>query len=301
MLSIIICTYKRPALLRNCFSGAFQALNGIDSEIIVVNDSKTDTVQVPQHARVRVFNNPKQGVASARNLGVRHALGDLLLFVDDDIEFDLKNVQDLLAVYAKNDPACYNPNWRYSDAMYNTIKDTQFGRFLIRYDLINYKGWVRELNWQDEVFEAKQLAAFFMLMPKVFFDTAGGFNESFTNQGTEDDELCKRLFELKIRMYVDPQNYVFHNEMDRVTLQTRISRYYNGAINRRKAFEMGNKSYEIRYPAFKKIMISMILPFETLLFSVAKIIPNKPSLDRLYFKIANVLIATSIYKGYTKK
>lgn len=301
MLSIVICTYKRPLLLKACLSGALQALDAIDSEIIVINDSKTDSVIIPKHPRIKAFDNPKQGIASARNLGAEKAQGDLILFVDDDIEFNLKNVTDLLSVYSKKEPACYNPNWRYSDEMYDTIKNTQFGRFLISYKLINYKGWVSELNWQDDVFEAKQLAGFFFLIPKVFFNTAGGFNENFTNQGTEDDELCKRLGQAGVKMYVDPKNYVFHNEMDRITLEARLKRFYNGAVNRRKAFNMGNSSYEIHYSPLKRGLLNLVLPFDPVLIFISKIIPNKPVFDFLYFKMADILTATTIYRGYTAK
>jgi GT2 family glycosyltransferase len=301
MLSIIICTYNRPELLKGCLSGAMQLLDEVDSEIIVVNDSKTHTPVVPEHPKLKLLNNPKQGVASARNFGARHATGNLLLFIDDDIEFDLKNAEALLEVYEKNEPACYNPNWRYSDEMHAALDKTQFGRFLIHYKLINYKGWVPELPWTDTLFEVKQLAAFFMLVPKRFFDAVSGFNESFTNQGTEDDELCHRLREAGVKMFVDPSNYVFHNEMDRVTLEARISRYRNGAVNRRKAFDLGNKSYEVKYSTAKKMILQLILPFEKVLFVMAKLIPNRRVFDPLYFKLANVLIATAIFGGYTKK
>jgi len=300
MLSIVICTYNRPRLFQNCLAGALQALDKIESEIIVINDSKTSAVEVPQHPRIRLFNNPKQGIASARNLGAEKALGELILFIDDDIEFTFKNIEDLLTVYAQKEPACYNPNWRYSDEMYNTIRQTRFGRFLIHYKLVDYKGWVPDLNWQSGVFNVKQLAGFFMLVPKPFFKTAGGFNEGFTNQGTEDDELCWRLGKAGVKMYVASENYVFHNEMDRVTLEARTQRFYHGAMNRRKAFELGNKDYGIHYSAVKKIILKLVLPFEPLLRLSAKIIPNKPAFDFLYFKIANVLIATAIYRGYSQ-
>jgi len=301
MLSIIICTYKRPQLLQNCLKGAMQALEGGNTEIIVVNDAKDSTVSVPQHEAIRVVRNEGQGVASARNFGAKQAQGDLLLFVDDDIEFDAANVKALLTAYEQRPPACYNPNWRYSDEMYREIEKTQFGRFLIHHNLISYKGWVIDLDWQDHIFEAKQLAAFFLLMPKAFFEKVGGFNESFTNQGTEDDELCKRLRKAGIRMFIDPNNYVFHNEMDRVTLPARLKRFHSGAANRRRAHDMGMEGYEIKYTGKKRKLLSAMLPFESALVAFAKLIPNRRAFDLLYFKMANALIALTIYKGYTGK
>ena len=300
MLSIIICTYKRPQLLNNCLVGAMQVLEKMDAEVIVINDSPADPVTVPQHPKVRLYNNTKRGLASARNLGAVSARGELLLFLDDDIEFDLKNVDDMLAVYAQRPPACYNPNWKYSDAMTREVESTQFGRFLIKHKLINYRGWVPGLNWQDTIFEVKQVAGFFMLMPKVFFDRSGGFNEEFINQGTEDDELCVRLAALDVKMFIDPQIYVFHNELDRISLESRVHRYYNGAVNRRKALDLGIEEYRISYTPARRLLMKMLLPLKKALLFSAGLIPNKLVFDPLYFRLSHVLIAIAIYEGYSK-
>lgn len=297
-LSIIICTYKRPDLLRNCLSGAMQVLDKIDSEVIVINDSKDGKVIVPAHPRIKLFDNPKQGLASARNLGASKATGELILFVDDDIEFNLDNVKALIKLFENASPACYNPNWKYSEEMFEIVRKTQFGRFLIESKLVNYKGWVPELNWSDKVFEVKKLAGFFMLVPKNIFDKIHGFNETFIHQGTEDDELCKRFKEAGIKMFIDPDNYVYHNELDRISLETRLTRYYNGAINRRRAFELGHAEYEIKYSVLRRTICKLLLPLKKLIILSTKMIPNIKALDFFYFKAAHVLIALAIFEGY---
>lgn len=301
LLTLIICTYKRPELLNTCVSCAISVLNKFDSELVIINDEKDTDIQVPAHPKIRVYNNPKQGLASARNLGAHHANGELLLFIDDDIEFSIENVSQLLSQYNQKPNACFNTNWKYSDEMMKTVRSTSFGRFLIHYGMINYKGWVPDINWQSSLFEVHKLAGFFMLIPKKHFTNIGGFNEQFVNQGTEDDEMCHRLFNNGIKMYVDPDNYVFHNELDRISLESRLARYYNGAINRRKAFELGHVSYEIKYSKLKSLALLVLLNFYKLIIRFSKLIPNSIKFDRVYFKLANVLIALAIYRGYTKK
>lgn len=302
MLSLVLCTYKRPALLQTSISNAIKVLDKIEeSELIVVNDDGSNHLKVQEHPKIRLVNNPKHGLASARNLGAKLAKGDLILFIDDDIEFTLDNIERLLIRFKKRPPACYNPNWKYSDELMSIVEQTSFGRFLIKNNLTNYKGWVPELNWSSSLFEVNKLAGFFMLIPKDIFMSSGGFDEEFINQGTEDDELCIRLKNMGVKFYVDAENYVFHNEIDRISLESRLSRYINGSINRRKAFELGYKEYEIKYSLFKKIISSVLLPFRGSLISICKLIPNKPSFDVLYFKLANILIALSIYKGYSTK
>ena len=299
LVSLIICTYKRPQLLKTCLYCAIEVIKNINGEIIIINDCIEDKVDIVQHDKIHLFNNTSTGLASARNLGAKMAKGDLILFIDDDIEFTVENVNKLIELHLKNPNACFNPNWRYSDEMNKIVQKTQFGRFLINVDLVNYKGWVRELPWQENVFRVKKLAGFFMLMPKKIYDLTTGFNSDFKNQGTEDDEFCLRLNQLNVELYIDPSNYVFHNELDRIGLEQRLNRYVNGAINRRKAFDMGYKDYEIIYSKNKKLQLKNIFRFKKLLIIFTKTIPNLKIFDNLYFKISHILIAIAIYEGYT--
>ncbi len=302
MISLVLCTYKRPVLLQNSIANGMKVLADLEgSELIIVNDDRSITLNAPKHPQITVLNNPKRGLASARNLGAKTAKRDLILFIDDDIEFTIENVQKILKRFEEREPACYNPNWKYSDELLGIVKNTSFGRFLLQHNLTSYKGWVPELKWTDSLFEVNKLAGFFMLIPKGAFISSGGFDEEFINQGTEDDELCIRLKKIGIKLYVDAENYVFHNEIDRISLENRLSRYINGSINRRKAVDLGYKEYEIKYSASKKLVTAILLPFRGMLIGICKLIPNRKSFDWIYFKVANVLIALSIYKGYHGK
>ena len=302
MLSLVLCTYKRPALLGTAIANAIKVLDKIEeSELIVVNDDGGNEVKVQEHPKIRLVNNPKHGLASARNLGAKIAKGDLILFIDDDIEFTLDNIERLLIRFKKRPPACYNPNWKYSDELMAIVKQTSFGRFLIKNNLTNYKGWVPELNWSSSLFEVNKLAGFFMLIPKDIFMRSGGFDEEFINQGTEDDELCIRLKNMGVKFYVDSENYVFHNEIDRISLEGRLLRYSNGAINRRKAYELGYEEYKVEYSPIKNLLLLVLLPFKEILMVVAETIPNSTTFDFIYFKFAHILIALSIFKGFKNK
>jgi len=61
---------------------------GVDLEVVVVNDGSTDdTVQRIRELgdpRVSVVEGGGNGVAAARNLGIRHARGQWIAFKDDD-------------------------------------------------------------------------------------------------------------------------------------------------------------------------------------------------------------------------
>ncbi len=94
-LSVIIPTYNRarrlPLLLDALFA---QDINHRLSEVIVVNDGSTDATWALLEAKknekkdpwLRVLTQANQGQAVARQYGVNEARGDIVLFLDDDME-----------------------------------------------------------------------------------------------------------------------------------------------------------------------------------------------------------------------
>ncbi len=105
-LSVIVCTHNRAYALAACLdsiAGSISAAQPVEAEIVVVSNACTDntsqlvTEWAKQHAfSVRLLDEPKKGLATARNCGIRGAKGDLLAFTDDDCRMTLDYVQSLL-------------------------------------------------------------------------------------------------------------------------------------------------------------------------------------------------------------
>jgi succinoglycan biosynthesis protein ExoM len=98
-ISVCVCTYKRPQLLRRLFAElAAQETNGRFTYSIVVADNDhlrsaeaavsefADSSPVP----VRYCVEPRQNIALTRNQAVENAEGDYVAFIDDD-EFPAPN------------------------------------------------------------------------------------------------------------------------------------------------------------------------------------------------------------------
>ena len=88
-VSIIIPCYNSGAYLGACMDSVL-AQTMEDFEAILIDDgSRDDTLAVAQDyakrdARVRVLAQENRGVAAARNLGLEHARGEWITFVDSD-------------------------------------------------------------------------------------------------------------------------------------------------------------------------------------------------------------------------
>jgi len=89
--SVIIPTFNRAASLRRVLGGlCCQEYPADLTEVVVVSDGGTDgSAQMARslHPRfsLKVFEQPHQGPSAARNLGLRHATGPFVLFLDDDV------------------------------------------------------------------------------------------------------------------------------------------------------------------------------------------------------------------------
>jgi glycosyltransferase involved in cell wall biosynthesis len=102
MVSLIITTYNYARYVERAIRSALDQSLPLDRyEIIVVNDASTDhtpAILANYEDQVRVFNfEQNQGLAAARNFGIKKARGQFVVFLDADdyIHRDLLKVQKL--------------------------------------------------------------------------------------------------------------------------------------------------------------------------------------------------------------
>lgn len=89
-LSIVIPIYNTQDFLASCVDSVLDPAFG-DYEIILVNDGSTDgsgliaaDYEQKYPERIRVVTTENGGLGAARNVGIEHARGDYLLFLDSD-------------------------------------------------------------------------------------------------------------------------------------------------------------------------------------------------------------------------
>lgn len=103
-ISIVIPTHNRAALLRQTLAAAITQTYS-DSEVILVDDCSTDHTadmirqDFPQVLYTRLEHN--RGPATARNIGIHTATGDIIAFTDDDCVPPLDWLDRLADGYAR--------------------------------------------------------------------------------------------------------------------------------------------------------------------------------------------------------
>jgi len=94
-ISLIVATFNRGSLLKGTLKSILdQTLDAETYEIIIVDNGSTDNtkgivnsviLEYPVH-RIRYIFEPEPGLLAGRHRGATEAIGDILIFIDDDIE-----------------------------------------------------------------------------------------------------------------------------------------------------------------------------------------------------------------------
>lgn len=88
-LSIIIPVYNAEKYIRKCIESIFSNLEN-SFEVIIINDGSDDnTLKIikefmKKYTNIILINNTNKGVSYSRNIGIKKAQGDYIMFVDAD-------------------------------------------------------------------------------------------------------------------------------------------------------------------------------------------------------------------------
>lgn len=105
LVSILIPTYGRDQVLQNSIEGVLKQ-NYPHLEILVIDQKPRHSAPVQayldrlqQSGRIQYFQPTWASLPGARNYGVRRAQGEILIFLDDDVELPPGFVQQHVAVF----------------------------------------------------------------------------------------------------------------------------------------------------------------------------------------------------------
>jgi GT2 family glycosyltransferase len=109
-VSIVIPTYNRVDDLSACLK-SIGCQTTLPKEVIIVDDSDTVAVQHfieslrDEFQKIGVSlehirNTAGKSLTIARNVGIKYAKGDIILFLDDDVVLDERYIKEILAIYS---------------------------------------------------------------------------------------------------------------------------------------------------------------------------------------------------------
>lgn len=210
-VSVLIPTYNRADLLQRCLASLReQTLDRSRYEVVVVDDCSTDATPrlLEQADGIVHFRQPvNHGPAAARNVAIRAARADLVLFLDDDIAAAPDLLEQHLAGHRDGGSddslgVLGRIEW------HPDLQRTDFMRWLDTSGLqFAYDTWLRPgpVEPPYSAFYTANLS-----MHRSLLDRVGGFDERFPYPAFEDFELAFRLAQQGFRLVYRPEPLAFH-------------------------------------------------------------------------------------------
>jgi glycosyltransferase involved in cell wall biosynthesis len=109
LISVVICTHERAALLEGCLDSVFNLAYPNYEIVVVDNAPRSDATRkvveskAEQMPNLRYVLEPNQGQCWARNAGAKAARGEIIAFTDDDVIVDSQWLIGVLRGFAASD------------------------------------------------------------------------------------------------------------------------------------------------------------------------------------------------------
>ena len=244
LLSIIIPTYNRKNSLSKCLYAFVNQVTKMSYEVLIIDDGSTDNTdevikkwEKNTHFILRYFRQENRGPASARNIGIKQARGDILLFVGDDIIATPNLIEQHMLFH------CKYPEENVAMLGYVTwsseIKVTPF------------MYWLEHGGPQFQYYKFKhreKVKAFWtcnISLKRSFLIKEGYFDEDFPYAAYEDTELGYRLQKKGLQIIYNKNAIAYHYH------STNIEKYCYRQKLVGKSFIILHK----KYPEIFKMMI----------------------------------------------
>lgn len=242
-ISVIIPSYNPGEFLNHCLNSIVNQETALSFEIIVADSSESELgpAIVEQFPGVRWIHSQTQLLpGEARNLGVRHAKGKLLAFIDTDAAAESDWLERIHRVHQSD---------KNVDVVCGAVKNGYARNFVSTAEyFMEFGEYLPERRPEEvEMFPAVNLS-----MPRIVFDEAGGFPDLVT---AEDDLFSFRLKGLGKRLYFDSSIVVTHFH------RTNLKHFYHKQKNLGIGFYLSRKQNRLMgYQLLKSRLFAFGIP-----------------------------------------
>jgi glycosyltransferase involved in cell wall biosynthesis len=282
-VDIIIATYNGGKRLEKTLQSLSKIQNNQnftsqDWQIIVANNMSTDNTQqiaesFSNELPLTIFKTIGSGKSKALNEAINHIKSPLVVFTDDDVEFDINWISELIKC-ANN-----HPEFDFFGGNISGNWEKELDKDLLSWIPIN-STYALHLNTVSGPIVPDQIWGPNMMFRKSIFDAGHRFNEkigptpdAFYAMG-EDSEFCKRLSKLGYKSYYCYEAKIFHT----IKAQTANESWI---VRRAERLGYGIFASDIDYyklrlsehlPIWLDVLLLRII--YTVLFPVANIMPK---------------------------
>ena len=280
VLSVIIVSYNVRKFLNQCLVCLEKALDTVDAEIIVVDCNSSDntpTFILKHFASIRLIpSDSNLGFSKACNLGVNHASGEYLLFLNPDTLVEEDSIKHILE-FASDRPKCglvggqiLNGSGRYLAESKRNLPSIGSG-FRKILGLSN-QGYYDQQD-PDQNAQIEVISGAFAFISSKLFQKIGGFDEDYFMYGEDIDLSLKTLNAGAFNWYV-PEARLIHFKGESTNKRGRVYNYHFYRSMRIYLFKnvLANTSQFSKF--VYRIIFSLLSIFRSTFANLKSVIPT---------------------------
>lgn len=235
-VSVIIPVYNSEKTISACIDSLLVQNFPKKFEIIVVNDTSTDSTEKKIYSFgekiVYLKNEKNKGPAFSRNLGAKKSKGEILCFIDADCVAEKNWLKEMIEPFNDKSVAAVQ-------GAYRTVQKSLVARFAQeeieqRYEKLRSS---KKIDWVGSYSAAYR---------KDLFMREKGFDESFPIASGEDPDLSFRIAKKGYKIIFNENAIVYHIHPDTLSkyLKTKFFRaYYRVLLYKKHPDKAVNDSY----------------------------------------------------------
>jgi GT2 family glycosyltransferase len=240
-VSVVVLTYNNLDLTRACLASLDEHSQYEHMEVIVVDNASSDGSQAflsewvaNGRDRKLILNEDNRGFAAGNNQGLSIAAGDYLVMLNNDTYVTPGWIRTLLKHLQRDEtigligPVTNNiGNEAKIDIAYNGMDEM----------LLKSAAYTR--RHVGQTCPLRTAAFFCVTMPRTTYERVGALDEAFGRGFFEDDDYCRRIEQLGLRVVCAEDVFIHHH----------LSASFNKLKqqDRQKLFEDNKKIYEAKW------------------------------------------------------
>ncbi|ODT79556.1 MAG: group 2 family glycosyltransferase [Nitrosomonadales bacterium SCN 54-20] len=243
-VSVIVVTYNNLELTRACLCSLDEYSQYAQLEIIVVDNASTDGSPAflsewvaGKNSRKLILNGENRGFAAANNQGLENATGNYLVLLNNDTYVTPGWIRTLVRHLERDKtigligPVTNNiGNEAKISIAYEDIDDM----------LLKSAAYTRKHIGQT--YRLRTAAFFCVMMPRATYERVGKLDEAFGRGFFEDDDYCRRIEQLGLRVVCAEDVFIHHHlsaSFEKLKQQ-----------DRQRLFEQNKAVYEAKWGAW---------------------------------------------------
>lgn len=221
LVSIIVPCKNSSSTIEDCLKSCKSEQIYKDIELVVIDNFSTDSTPEISKKYADKFIQAGPERSAQRNIGVKNALGEIVIIIDSDMILSKGVVLDAVKKIQENDKmeAVVIPEESFGEGFWARCKKLERSYYL-------------NVSWIEGA----------RVFRRDTYLKVGGYDEKYT--GVEDWDLAQRIGELGMTERIG--SFIYHNEGKLSLRKTLYKKYYyaKGSTNYLKNSKSGNTIYQ---------------------------------------------------------